>query len=226
LREQTISTIKSQAPFVIDPSAVADSVKYSSPLEYQYADGSGAPQAETTQMGVIYSSTVPREQFVAALQAFSQRTQSLRSPGLQILRSFQPDPDAYIVRWRISWAKDGRKAAAEGSSKYTLDRQGQIARQEDAWELCPSEEDKPPLFRDVLDFALLRVPPGKPVLAFSLPAIRQAAWEALKDNPDYGGQLTREELDGFTMQMVFACGGLAVSMAFLVGRVLFLAANK
>lgn len=175
-------------------------------------------------------------------------------PPVQILRSFQPDPDAYIVRWRISWAKDGRKAAAEGSSKYTLDRQvhptvasprrglhghagwpadgagrgsqGQIARQEDAWELCPSEEDKPPLFRDVLDFALLRVPPGKPVLAFSLPAIRQAAWEALKDNPDYGGQLTREELDGFTMQMVFACGGLAVSMAFLVGRVLFLAANK
>lgn len=227
LRDRAIAAIKAEAPFLTDVQAMGDVVTYSSPLEYQYGSaGSEGPSADTTQLGVTYSSSLSPDELASAMQHIKAGIQSLRRSNLQITRSFQPDPDSFIVRWSVSWLKDGRSALVEGSTKYTLDRQGRIAKQEDAWEVTPVEEGEPPEFPDVLDFCLVRKPAAARGPNSFLPAIRFATWEALKENPNYGGQLTREELDDFTMQMVYACVGLLASLALLLGRVLFLSVSK
>ena len=52
-----------------------------------------------------------------------------------------------------------------------------------------------------------------------MPAIHLAAWEWLKNDPNYGGQLVREELDGLTTQFTVALCGLGVSLFLLTAQI-------
>ena len=77
-------------------------------------------------------------------------------------------------------------------------------------------------FFDSLAFQLCRRPAGERWYspAGFVPGYKYAAWEALKDDQTYGGQLIREELDEFVMQSLYSMLGLGASLVFLWARIL------
>lgn len=59
-----------------------------------------------------------------------------------------------------------------------------------------------------------------------MPAYKYAAFEAVKNDPKYGGQLIREEIDLFTMQSLYSVLGLGVALTLLAARVLELGLHR
>ena len=59
-----------------------------------------------------------------------------------------------------------------------------------------------------------------------VPAYKYAAFEAVKNDPKYGGQLIREEIDLFTMQSLYSVLGLGVALTLLAARVLELGLHR
>ena len=59
-----------------------------------------------------------------------------------------------------------------------------------------------------------------------IPLDEYAAFEAVKNDPKYGGQLIREEIDLFTMQSLYSILGLGVAVGLLALRVTELVLKK
>mmetsp|Transcript_23712 Transcript_23712/g.65793 ORF Transcript_23712/g.65793 Transcript_23712/m.65793 type:complete len:169 (+) Transcript_23712:808-1314(+) len=168
------------------------------------------------------------------METFTQQHASLPRSGIKVLRVFQPDPASCIVRWAIAWGRRNEEpTTVEGTTQYLLNKEGQISSQTDMWEVTAEggTESRPGesgsslrLYRGSLSVGLARQPPH--AARNPLPAFRLAVWEALKTNPDYGGQLVREEMDMFTMQFLYSCVGLGASVMFLLVRVLYVASQN
>ena len=84
------------------------------------------------------------------------------------------------------------------------------------------------VFFNSLAFQLCHIPPELRWWSSAgfVPAYKYAAFEAVKNDPKYGGQLIREEIDLFTMQSLYSVLGLAVAVGFLALRIAELGLRK
>lgn len=71
-------------------------------------------------------------------------------------------------------------------------------------------------FGRCFEFAMALRPGGMSALQWDSlnTAMKLAGWEALKNSPLYGGQMTREELDGLITQSMYAVGGCVPPRCF------------
>lgn len=129
---------------------------------------------------------------------------------MQVTREFQPEPSKLIVRWTITWENENGPGVANGSSTFRLNENGLVAAIEDQWEVVGETGDGE-YFGRCFEFALALRPGGMSKLQWESlnTAMKLAGWEALKNSPMYGGQMTREELDVLITQAMYAVGGCA-----------------
>jgi hypothetical protein len=130
---------------------------------------------------------------------------------VQVTREFQPEPSKLIVRWTITWEGENGPGVANGSSTFRLNDDGLVAEAEDLWEV-EGETGDGAYFGRCFEFALALRPGGMRKLQWESlnTAMKLAGWEALKNSPMYGGQMTREELDVLITQSMYAVGGCAI----------------
>ena len=136
---------------------------------------------------------------------------------VQVTREFQPEPSKLIVRWTITWENENGPGVANGSSTFRLNDDGLVAAVEDQWEVEGETGDGDYFgashFGRCFEFALALRPGGMSRLQWESlnTAMKLAGWEALKNSPMYGGQMTREELDVLITQSMYAVGGCGIA---------------
>lgn len=217
---------------------LAPVVTYSSPVEYRY--GEGEVTSTSTPSTVVYQQQLAREEFVDVFKTCRARCERLRGYESRVVRFFKPEPSTVLVRWRAEWGGSsggssgggsellgnlGGTTTVEGQTTYRM-RPGSevICSVEETWDFSSSGSDRV-RFLQALGFCMAHAPPGVPGVLpdVFLPAVKLAAWQALKDDPTYGGNLIREELDVITVQAVIAFVALCFSTSLLVLEVLMLA---
>lgn len=228
---------------------LAPVVTYSSPVEYRYGEGEVSTSMSTPST-VVYQQQLAKEEFVDVFKTSRARCERLRGYELRVVRFFKPEPSTVLVRWRAEWGGSngsgngssnsggggggggwellgnlGSTTTVDGQTTYRM-RPGSevICSVEETWDFSSRGSDHV-RFLQALGFCMAHAPPGVPGVlpdAF-LPAVKLAAWQALKDDPNYGGSLIREELDVITVQAVIAFVALCASTSFLVLEVLTLA---
>eukprot|EP00238_Polyblepharides_amylifera_P001625 CAMPEP_0196570900 /NCGR_PEP_ID=MMETSP1081-20130531/1062_1 /TAXON_ID=36882 /ORGANISM="Pyramimonas amylifera, Strain CCMP720" /LENGTH=237 /DNA_ID=CAMNT_0041887591 /DNA_START=218 /DNA_END=931 /DNA_ORIENTATION=- len=197
-RQDVIERIKLEAPLVTSRDVIDDRLSYKPVLKYKVGESPASYVLYTMHL----KQSLPKE-----LDAFN----------MQVTRTFQPDPNTVIVRWRMSWLSDTKAMVISGSTTYRLQTSsGLITSINDIWDF-EGEKNNEQFFRSCFDFAQCWRPLGVPKLSEqNIPtALKFASWETLKDNELVGGQLDREELDIVTMQMfTAACGFVFIWAAF------------
>jgi len=197
-REEVIERIKDEAPFLQSREVMARKFTYKSPMPYEIGDS-------------------PAGYILYMLHLKTAMKKDLDQYKLEVTRTFSPDPNTVIVRWKMTWQQDGDLACASGSTTYGLNPDELVAKIEDRW-TAEGEIGTQPYFAKCFAFSQAWRPYG--IGRFSresLPlATRHAAWETLKEDPNYGGQLTREEMDVVTDQVMLALAGLSASIGLLL----------
>ena len=148
----------------------------------------------------------------------------LKAAGGQfkVVSTFMPEPTKLLVRWTYT-EKGDDAAVVEGSTTYRLTRDGgAIDNVEHTWQVRREGLGEMDVFNVALRQARHQRPPDASVFAWFAPAVRLAAWEALMENPDFGGQLVRSELDDLTDQAIIAFVALMLSFVLLFGKVGYL----
>ena len=214
---------------------LASTVSYSSPVEYTY--GEGEVTSMTTPSTVMYQQQLASDVFVDVIKTSRARRRELSGYESRVVRFFKPDQSTVLVRWRAEWGGSGGESggkrkggtAVEGQTKYRLrpaegspgSEKQVISSVEETWDFSSRGTDRV-RFLEALGFCMAHAPPPLgplPVLDF-LPAVKLAAWQALKDDPNYGGNLIREELDVITVNAVIAFGALCFSTSLLMVEVI------
>lgn len=206
-RDQVIQAIRDDAPVLRSREALADDkFRYESPAKPEYGDG---PAAYLTY-SMYVTDTLPKR-----LPNFKR----------EVLRSFQPDPNTVLVRWRATWRAglsveddvredDGDKtpkAEVEGATTYRL-VDDLVASIEETWEFKGKRESTD-MAVETFRFAYAHRTLNNSSYTSFIDSCKLAIWETLKDSPMYGGQMVREELDALTEQMFYAACGLSFSMS-------------
>ena len=206
---------------------------YSSPVEYTY--GEGEVTAITTPSTVMYQQQLSSDTFVDVFEASRAKRRELSGYESKIVRFFKPEPNTVLVRWRAEWGGSGGGVgggreggtAVDGQTKYRLresESRQVISSVEETWEFS-SQGSERVRFLQALGFCVAHTPPGA-TLPNVLPAVKLAAWQALKDDPNYGGNLIREELDVITVNAVIAFGALCFSTSLLFIEILTILVHR
>lgn len=198
-REAVLQCIRDEAPLVITREALADKFTYTPALDFPVGEGAAA-------------------YCVYMMHLRSVLARELAGYELKVTREFAPEPSKLIVRWTITWEADNGPGTVNGSSTFRLNDAGLVAAVTDQWEV-EGESGTGEFFGRCFEFAMALRPGGMSALQWDSlnTAMKLAGWEALKNSPLYGGQMTREELDGLITQSMYAVGGLAVAVALLMG---------
>jgi hypothetical protein len=222
-----------QAPALSDADLLAErGVQYRSPLGYEYVPGRG-PEASSTQANQTFTSKLGAREMLSLLEDTRRRLGRQPDFNLKVLRTFSPEPSLVVVRWEVRFTRRGdlgdSGVAVQGSSRYRLDGEGRVTLIEETWETeQEGARNQSEVFFNSLAFQLCHIPPGlrwwSP--AGFVPAYKYAAFEAVKNDPKYGGQLIREEIDLFTMQSLYSILGLGVAVGLLALRVTELVLKK
>ncbi|KAK3268394.1 hypothetical protein CYMTET_23101 [Cymbomonas tetramitiformis] len=198
--------IRDEAPFVVTREALTDDkFSYSAPMNFEVGDGAAAH--------LIYM-----------LHLRNNLPKDLDKFETKVTRVFQADPNTVLVRWTQTWEnelEDEPTSTVEGSTKYTL-VDSLIISIEENWEVkgTPGQSR---FANDVFNFTMAHRPVGESKYSrrYFPEAMKYAAWENFKEDPMFGGQLVREEMDALTMQVFYATIGLALSTVFLMGSIVF-----
>lgn len=201
-----VEIIKEEAPFVVTREALTDGkFSYTAPVNFEVGDGAAAH--------LIYM-----------LHLRNSLPKDLDKFATKVTRVFQADPNTVLVRWTQTWEnelEDEPISEVEGSTKYKL-VDNLIASVEENWEVKGTPGDSR-FANDVFNFAMAHRPVGvsKYSRRYFPEAMKYAAWENFKEDPMFGGQLVREEMDALTMQVFYATVGLALSTVFLMGSIFY-----
>ena len=217
------------------PPRLARTVTFSTPLEYRY--GEGELTSTNTSSSTAYTQRVRADLLRDVLRSSRAKClEGLRGYDRKVVRFFKPEPTVVLLRWRAAWGGDGQAGSktttsVDGQTKYSVVPEGSgvtVTAVEETWDFSSTKPGSDRVsFLDALGFALAHAPPDAPAIGILpdgfMPAVKLAAWQALKDDPNYGGQLIREELDVITTQAVIAFAALCVSTALLVVEVFTIA---
>jgi len=192
-----MEVIKNEAPFITSRDALADKFQFTPVLQYP-------------------PSPSPAAYILNNMHLRAQMSKDLDDMKLEVTRVFSPEPASVIVRWTVAWTHKNEAATVEGSTTYKLSQQGLITSAKDLWTV-KGQDSSQNLFDKSFAWAMAFRPPNASKLSWNSlqVAMKFSAWQALKDNPMYGGQMTQEELEALTAQMMYAAVGLGASLAFL-----------